>query len=232
MSAAPADPPFDPKDPDAPARAPKPRSAATLILLREGKVLMGQRSKGHVFMPNKWVFPGGALDREDAFAPAASELNADDDALIRMGAKRPPRAYAMAAVRETFEETGLVVGKAHRPAGKTPESWGHYYALGAAPELDKFTFICRAITPPFRPRRFDAHFFMAQADDVLMDDRPIAGGDELLHTEWFALEDAMQLDLPTITGIVLKEVKARLAGEKLRPPFFRHVRGKNLMDRL
>ncbi|MGE0046646.1 MAG: NUDIX domain-containing protein, partial [Hyphomonadaceae bacterium] len=80
MSADRDDAPFDPKDPTRPERAPRPRDAATLILIRDGKVLMGQRSKGHVFMPDKWVFPGGRVDPNDVRAKAATELNAEDEA--------------------------------------------------------------------------------------------------------------------------------------------------------
>ncbi|MDX2237271.1 MAG: NUDIX hydrolase [Hyphomonadaceae bacterium] len=231
------DAPFDPADPTRPAKAPRPRDAATLILIRttrEGpRVLMGQRSKGHVFMPDKWVFPGGAVDRADAAAPAASELTPSCEARLRAeGARRAPRAFPLAAVRETWEETGLIVGRRGAPAVKAPPGWESYLAADAAPELAKLTFICRAITPPYRPRRFDARFFMAHAEEVLMDDRPIGGGPELLHTEWFALDDALKLDLPSVTRFVLGEVQERLKGEALAPPFLRWSRGGHRMDRL
>lgn len=226
------DAPFDPKDPTLPERAPRPRDAATLILVRDGKVLMGQRSKGHVFMPDKWVFPGGRVDRADRIAPALSELAAETEALIRKGAKRSPRAFALAAVRETFEETGLIVGRPTSAATKAPPGWLDYCATGAAPDLSKLAFVARAITPPYRPRRFDAHFFMAHADDVLLDDRPIGGGPELLHTEWFSLDDALNLDLPNVTRFVLGEVQARLNGDEAGPPFLRWTRGGHRMDRL
>ncbi|MBI1188701.1 MAG: NUDIX domain-containing protein [Alphaproteobacteria bacterium] len=226
------DAPFDPADPTRPARAPRPRDAATLVLIRSGKVLMGQRSKGHVFMPDKWVFPGGRVDPADRMAPAASELTPEAEALIRKGAKRSPRAFALAAVRETFEEAGLVVGRRSEARDKAPDGWAAYCACGAAPDLAKLAFIARAITPPYRPRRFDAHFFMANADEVLLDDRPIGGGEELLHTEWFALDDAINLDLPSVTRFVLGEVKARLAGDAVSPPFLRWTRGGHRMDRL
>ena len=119
----------------------------------------------------------------------------------------------MAAVRETLEEVGLTLGG---PDG---------------PELDKLSFVARAITPPYRPRRFDARFFLADAEQVLADDRP-AAGEELLHIRWFSLEEAKALDLPSITRFVLKEVEARLAGEAIQPPFLRWSRGSHTMERL
>jgi 8-oxo-dGTP pyrophosphatase MutT (NUDIX family) len=219
-------------DPARPQRAVKPRDAATLILVRDGKVLMGQRSKGHVFMPDKWVFPGGKVDASDAQARAASELTPEAENYIRCGGKRRPRAFALAAVRETFEETGLVVGKACASLDAAAPNWSDYAACGAAPDLARFTFVCRAITPPSRARRFDAHFFLVDAREALMDDRPIGGGPELLHTEWFSLDDALKLDLPSITRFVLGEVKERLDGKKLAPPYLRWTRKGHQMDRL
>lgn len=206
--------PFDAPGADKP-KATKPKDAATLILVRGGReVMMGQRAKGHVFMPNKWVFPGGAVDPGDSRLPAAAELKPDTEALLRLGGvRRAPRAFALAAARETLEETGLTLGG--------PEG----------PELDKLDYICRAITPPYRPRRFDARFFLADSEAVLCDDCPIAG-EELLHTEWFSLDKAEALDLPSITRFVLKEVRARLAGEAVQPAFLRWHRGGHRLERL
>ncbi len=234
----PDDAPFDAADPTRPAKAPKPRDAATLILVRKVRgawtVLMGQRAKGHVFMPDKWVFPGGRVERADAVAAAASELRPEVEAkLLLEKARRTPRAFALAAVRETFEETGLVVGRAGAPGGKAAPGWEEYAACDAAPELDKLDFICRAITPPYRPRRFDARFFFAEADAVLLDDRPHLSGDELLHSRWFTMSEAFDLDLPNVTRFVLGEVDARLAGKaEDGPPFLRWTRTGHRMDRL
>jgi 8-oxo-dGTP pyrophosphatase MutT (NUDIX family) len=207
--------PFDPPD-GAKPKAARPRDAATLVLVRgRREVMMGQRSKNHVFMPDKWVFPGGRVDPGDARAKAATELTPETEALLRKGGivRRPPRAFALAAARETLEEAGLTLGG---PAG---------------PELDKLAFVARAITPPYRPRRFDARFFLADAEAVLADDTP-AKGEELLHTRWFSLEEAEALDLPSITRFVLKEVRARLAGEAVAPPFLRWSRGSHTLERL
>lgn len=208
--------PFDAPGADR-AKAMKPRDAATLILVRgRREVMMGQRAKGHVFMPDKWVFPGGRVEPSDARAKAARELRPSTEALLRQGGlvRRPPRAFALAAARETLEEAGLRVGD-HQ-----------------GPDLSRLDFVCRAITPPHRPRRFDARFFMADAEEVLADDKPVAGDEELLHTRWFPMDEAERLDLPSITRFVLKEVRARLAGEPLDPPFLRWSRGAHTMERL
>jgi 8-oxo-dGTP pyrophosphatase MutT (NUDIX family) len=207
--------PFDAPDGVKP-KASRPRDAATLILVRgRREVMMGQRAKGHVFMPDKWVFPGGRVDPGDARAKAAVELTTETEALLKAGGlvRRPPRAYALAAVRETREEAGLVLGDEH------------------GPDLSKLQFVARAITPPYRPRRFDARFFLADAEAVLAHDEPEAG-EELLHTKWFSLDEAEALDLPSITRFVLKEVRARLAGDAVEPPFLKWSRGSHTLERL
>jgi 8-oxo-dGTP pyrophosphatase MutT (NUDIX family) len=208
--------PFDAPDGIKPKPV-RPRDAATLILVRgRCEVMMGQRAKGHVFMPDKWVFPGGRVDPGDARAKAAVELTTETEALLKAGGlvRRPPRAYALAAVRETREEAGLVLGDE------------------GGPDLSKLQFVARAITPPYRPRRFDARFFLADAEAVLAHDEPEAGDEELLHTKWFSLDEAEALDLPSITRFVLKEVRARLAGEAVLPPFLKWSRGSHTLERL
>ena len=125
----------------------------TLIILRRetGEVVMGERSRGHVFYPEHYVFPGGRVDARDGHAPAARELRPEVEERLRSSATaRRARALALAAVRETFEEAGLVVGE---PAnGAAPdglsEDWRHFYDSGYAPALDKLTYIHRAVTPP------------------------------------------------------------------------------------
>jgi 8-oxo-dGTP pyrophosphatase MutT (NUDIX family) len=100
------------------------------------------------------------------------------------------------------------------------------------PDLSKLQFVARAITPPYRPRRFDARFFLADAEAVLAHDEPQAGDEELLHTRWFGLDEAEALDLPSITRFVLKEVRSRLDGQPVDPPFLKWSRGSHTLERL
>ncbi|PXA86610.1 NUDIX hydrolase, partial [Caulobacter sp. D4A] len=122
------EPAFDSKD-DGEALDPssgviRPRHAATVIVVRDDgpapRVLMGRRNRGHAFMASKWVFPGGRVDRGDFDAPSASELSPEvAERLARHPRHASParlaRALALAAVRETFEETGLLLAKAAPP---------------------------------------------------------------------------------------------------------------------
>jgi 8-oxo-dGTP pyrophosphatase MutT (NUDIX family) len=208
--------PDDPPDPDAdPAIA--IRDAATLILHRgrgeRAEVLLGKRASGHVFMPDKYVFPGGRVDGEDVAAAAASELATEEAAKLALAAALPPRAYGLAAVRETFEETGLFVAAEARLTGVHPA----FAARGLAPALAPLRFIARAVTPPARARRFDARFFLADAEAALCAECAPADSPELSDLRWFPLPDALALDLPSVTRFILGEVRARLLGEHLAP---------------
>jgi 8-oxo-dGTP pyrophosphatase MutT (NUDIX family) len=219
------------------------RDAASVILVRRDRgsprVLMGQRGKGAAFMPSKFVFPGGAVDRGDRDIPAARMLPAPTANRLRLRAD-PDLAepLAMAAIRELWEETGLAL--AH-PAGTRPGSltadWRTFFDAGHHPAADALEFIFRAITPPGRPRRFDARFFMVDAALVSgdLDDFSGAGG-ELNFLSWLTLAEARRLDLPFITELVLAEVEARLGGGAAgadRPaPFFHHAEGKSFIDAL
>lgn len=203
--------------------APVPRDAATLILYRldddRPRILMGCRSAGHDFMPDKYVFPGGRVDEEDVLVPSLTELRPDQDVPLRIGAQRPTRVFPLTAIREMFEETGLVVGRTCEPKSEVPASWADYHAQGVAPCLRPFTFVGRAITPPMRHKRFDARFLMADARDALIDDRAPVDGHELADLRWFTLKEAGELDLPNVTRFVISEIEARLLRQEAVRPF-------------
>jgi len=214
------------------------RDAATLVILRRetGEVVMGERSRGHVFYPGHYVFPGGRVDRGDGYAPAARELRPEVEARLRNSATaRRARGLALAAVRETFEEAGLIVGEPGSgaiPAG-LPEDWRHFHAAGYVPALDKLTYVHRAVTPPGRPRRFDARFFVIDAEHVQGDLGE--GSGELLKLRWVRLAEAQRLRLRPITALVLQEIGSRLRENRLhdmsRPvPVVKTRYGKRVME--
>jgi 8-oxo-dGTP pyrophosphatase MutT (NUDIX family) len=210
----------------------RPKDAATLILTRGGsrpEVLMGRRAPGHVFMASKWVFPGGRIDRSDFTAGSAADLSADTARRLEgeVPASRA-RALALTAVRETFEETGLILGR-RAPTASVAGPWREYRQAGALPDLSVLTYIARAITPPGRTRRFDARFFMAPAE-ALLTPEPSAGSGELDEIAWLPLEDVRTLDLPAITRFVLGELAERLERPDRPLPFVRMVRGRHVVD--
>ncbi len=185
---------------------------------------MGRRAPGHVFMASKWVFPGGRIDRADF--TAASVTDPSSAARARLEAELPPRrarALCLTAVRETFEETGLILGRAAPPAS-VAGPWREFREAGALPDLAALSYVARAITPPGRTRRFDARFFLSDASALLAPE-PTAGSGELDEIAWLPLAEARALDLPSITRFVLAEVAERLSQPERPLPFVRMVRG-------
>jgi 8-oxo-dGTP pyrophosphatase MutT (NUDIX family) len=215
----------------------RPRDASTLILIdrsgRSGdgpKVLLGRRHQGHAFMPGKFVFPGGRLEPADKLMPAATPLKPQVEAQLLRAVRKPSpgraRAYALAAIRETFEETGLLLGvrRADAPAIASPH-WEAFAAARVHPDLGAMHFIARAITPPRRARRFDTRFFAAEIDAVAHRVDGVVGPDaELVELVWMPLAQARELDLAAITRVVLEDLERRIGeglGHDLPVPFYR-----------
>jgi 8-oxo-dGTP pyrophosphatase MutT (NUDIX family) len=184
------------------ARVLSPKDSATLILVRRDaakpRILMGQRSGGHAFMPNKYVFPGGRLDAADSRVKPGRDLDPATLAKLMVRMRGRPsaaraRGLAHAALRETWEETGLLFGRS---------------SLQDAPDLSGLTLFARAITPPGRTRRYDSRFFVADAEAISnIDDPHHDGGGELLTLSWLTFDDIGGLDLPIITIDILKRLK-------------------------
>ncbi|EDQ03869.1 hypothetical protein DSM14862_02208 [Sulfitobacter indolifex] len=216
------------------------RNAATVIVLRDRHVtphiLMGQRGAKAAFMPNKFVFPGGAVDASDARVPLAAPVNAlchgrlCDDAEPSLA-----HAIAVAAIRELWEETGLVLGRKGGWEGDVPADWNSFAATGHLPDASALQFVFRALTPPGRPRRFDARFFLVDAEDIASDpDDFDAACDELSHLQWVPLSRARSFDMPFITEVVLAEITARArdTNPPASVPFFKNNDEESLFLRL
>jgi 8-oxo-dGTP pyrophosphatase MutT (NUDIX family) len=159
----------------------RPRDAASMILLRgRGKdleVLAGRRPLHVKFMPGVHVFPGGAIDPPDR---------------IRWGVESGTEALgpklarcARAALRETWEEAGILVGRpasmnAAVPATRPIER--AYRECGWAAALDLLTYVGRAITPSHSNRRFNTRFFLSDGGNVI---GAPAASDELEDVRWY-----------------------------------------------
>ncbi|MCW5747247.1 MAG: NUDIX domain-containing protein [Alphaproteobacteria bacterium] len=222
------------------APAMKPRDAATLIIVRKPKntdampeVLLGCRDAGHAFMPNRYVFPGGRVDPADARVPVATPLRPEvDERLRRAASAQKARALAVAAVRETFEETGLIIGeKWEGTTDAVDKHWQGFLDQGLAPALHHLDYIARAVTPPGRPRRFNARFLMTDAE-VLQGS--VKDSSELGDIRWVRLDEAQKLPLPTITGLILGEVGRLLRepptlGESRKIPLFKTIHRKHML---
>jgi 8-oxo-dGTP pyrophosphatase MutT (NUDIX family) len=192
-------------------RAVKPRDAASLIIVRPGpsgpEVLMGMRGARHRFMPNRLVFPGGRVDPADRYGKCAAPLRADTRACLEKAATPTrARAIAIAVARELEEETGLT--------------------LGTPPSLDGLSYLLRAVTPPVMTMRFNARFLVVDADRV---SGTLAGSGELENLRYYAVAEALALDLADITQEVLQNLLTYLAltaeqrARRILTPIFRYT---------
>jgi len=210
------------------------RDAATIIVLRQMKngsaVLMGQRGKSAVFMPGKFVFPGGAVDPNDANVPVLG-LSADVESALTENSDLSASTIVAAAIRELWEETGLILGAPDTWSDPLP-GWRGFAATGHVPTAQGSRFFFRAVTPTGRPRRFDARFILVDADQVVSDlDDFSRAEDELSHLQWIPLAEARNFDLPFITQVVLAELMTDPKSTK-GIPFFRNDDEDRLVARL
>ncbi len=192
---------------------PHPRPAATLVLLREApagsEVFMLQRTRGAVFLGGAYVFPGGALDESDADTRIAQRVIGltDVQASARLGIESGGLAYWVAAVRECFEEAGILLAldENERPVEQSRvAALEHLRAPMNAGELSFAEFLERErllvpardiayfghwITAPGRPRRFDTRFFLALAPQGQAGSHD---NSETIHNAWVRPAEALE----------------------------------------
>src|ERR1700704_3204829 len=229
----------------------RPKDAATLILVDRRhttpKVLVGKRHDNVVFMPGKFVFPGGRVDKADNRIPVAAAIPQELEANLLKGSPKitPSRArsLAVAAIREACEETGLCLGRKTDGAALRLESsklegpWQPFSDAGLLPDPSGLFLIARAITPPGRIKRFDTRFFTADASAITHRIEGVIHPDaELVELVWVEIGSKPLADLHPMTKNVLRELETRLATGPLSHdaavPFFHFYGGKMHRDML
>jgi 8-oxo-dGTP pyrophosphatase MutT (NUDIX family) len=208
-----------------PPRPVKPRDAASLVLLRSTgdgpEILMGRRHSRHAFIPDAFVFPGGKLDAADM--PIASDVS--------KGTGTPAKSAALeaAAIRETFEETGLLLARPGTLTASAPGTWQTFKERGVIPDTRPLSLLARAITPTESPIRFHARFYVAS--DVKLEGT-LEGSGELLDLDWYPLKTARTLPVIDVTEFVLKEVGERTGKGSMVGPvaFWRYRRGAPILS--
>lgn len=226
---------------DDPSRGPamRPRDAATLVLLDRSKkdvrVLVGRRNDKHVFMPGKLVFPGGRVDPADRRMISVGKIDAKSarrlNTRVTPKSEHRSRSLVLAAIRETCEESGFLLGRGLKRGAKSfpvPEIWTPFAEHCVVPDLSMLTFVARAITPPGRTRRFDTRFFIADREDIAANCGDPCGPDaELVEMKWIPISEAKEHpDVVTISKVVLVEIEKRLSSRADLPvPFYYYRRG-------
>ena len=223
----------------------RPVDAATLILVDRAhdipKVLVGKRHDKVVFMPGKFVFPGGRVDKADNRVPVAAPIpKALENNLLKGSPKitaSRARSLAVAAIREACEETGLCLGRKSNGAAPHLEgAWKPFTDAGLLPDPSGLFLIARAITPPGRVRRFDARFFVAEATLIAHRAEGAVHPDaELVELTWIPIEKALELDIPRITRLILGDLAelGSTPSDRFRPrPFYRQLRAQQIRDEL
>jgi len=208
----------------------KPRHAASLVLTRrignDVHVLMGRRPARAVF-PEMYVFPGGRHDLADSRVAPGKPLSEKtlEDLCSRGGCtKLLAQGLATTAIRETYEETGLLLATSGHP-GTSEGTWADFASAGLAPAHDRLRFLGRAITPTSAPVRFHARFFLADGEDAT---GTLRSNGELLSLDWYPLHVAREFQVVDVTRFVLDELASMHAGTERESPFFRYRRNKPL----
>jgi 8-oxo-dGTP pyrophosphatase MutT (NUDIX family) len=204
----------------------RPRDAASLIVLRgkgrDLELLAGRRPKTVKFMPGVWVFPGGAIDPEDK-RPWRVET---------AGSHLPPvlARSARAALRETWEEAGVLVGRHAAPPPPAEDRRrlnpveAAYAERGVSAAIDVLTYIGRAITPTPVFRRFNTRFFLADGDAVFGDPE---SSDELEDVGWHPIGHKELAPFRDVSQFMLaRAVAVREGTAPPEVPLFCTVRSK------
>jgi 8-oxo-dGTP pyrophosphatase MutT (NUDIX family) len=196
----------------------RPRDAASIVLIdntgAKPRMLIGKRHPDQVFLPNKFVFPGGRVDPSDTRLKVGDALSALEEQKLLLAMKGRPiasraRGLALAAIRELFEETGVLIGDPHDGAMTTSApGWQDFLRLGYVPKIRTLTYFARALTPPRRPRRYDTRFFVAMASEIAH--QSTNADDELSNLDWLTFDEARSCDLHAMTRTIVDEVETLL----------------------
>ena len=177
-------------------------------------------------MPGIFVFPGGRVASEDRRPSGFPEPLPTSQPGLDRTSRQDLAVFARAALRETYEETGLLLGAAGtagdtgasiaagrprppRPDGNSTEPWQAFASRGLTPGFGAMRLVARAITPTSSPVRFHSRFFLADGETVAGE---IGGDGELEDIHWAPLKSLPGLPMADITLLVLDEALAHRAG--------------------
>ena len=187
----------------------RPRDASSIIIYRENNnryyVLMGKRPSKSKFMPNIYVFPGGAVDKIDYQVKNIFDtpVNVNKN-IIKSRSDNHTKAIMLAGIRETAEECNLYLAKKKIISEKKNimlnNSWDKFIKKSLAPSFDNLKYFARAITPTFLKIRYHARFFISDYTNFT---GKIKSNGELNDLEWFDIEKAKLLPIADVTEFLI-----------------------------
>ncbi len=191
-----------------------PRDAASLIVYRHRdkrlQTLMGKRSERAKFAPGIYVFPGGNVEQVDKSVDTPHCFDAQD-LTGRDDSKLP--TLAITAIRETWEETGVMVGVEGKVDGTGSPAWAAFESSGLVPAPHKLHYIGRAITPMYSPTRYHARFFATEWKNC---EGEIKGGGELSNLRWVDATNPENLPMYDVTEYMLEQLNKMLNSQETR----------------
>ncbi len=186
---------------------------------------MGRRGHKARCKPGVYVFPGGVLERSDFHARPLNGLAADIPPRLAVGqSPRKGNALAMAAVREAFEEAGLLFGSPGEIGTVRHRAWSEFRRRAVTPDLAALSFLGRAITPSYRPLRYHARFFAIPYERLSGE---LGGDGELEDLRWIRLGESHGLDMMIVQEMIMATLKERLNGRHAPPQRLFYGWGKN-----
>ena len=185
----------------------KPQDAAGLLLIRSplkgaAEVLLGRRHSTARFMPGIYVTPGGRLEPSDRRPSGFPEAVRQTEGAIDLATRRGLLALSRCALRETAEETGLLVGRRGSSDCVPTAAWSSFAEAGLTPAFEDLRLIARAITPAHSPIRFHTRFFMADGALAL---GALRGDGELEDLRWVPTSALTELPMAEVTRLVIQE---------------------------
>ena len=189
-----------------------PRDASSIIIIKRKKnqlyVLMGKRSAKSRFMPSIYVFPGGAVERDDYKVNNIFNLSTNiKKSLLKSRSNKHTVAIMLSAIRETAEECGLFL-VSHKMKTKYKklvlnETWNYFLEKSILPSTHKLFYFGRAITPSYLKTRYHARFFIAQLNDFC---GKIRTNGELENIDWIELKKAKLLPIADVTEFLINRI--------------------------
>ena len=211
-----------------------PKDAASLLLIDKQsspyKILMGKRHQNNSFMPDVYVFPGGALEQSDINRTSSCPPDLHKQRFQFLSSRNKTvfqTALLWCALRETFEETGLNLFanfgfQTHTNNARSKQhNWQNLF--------ENCVFLARAITPPSNKKRFDTRFFIYQLPDHV--NKQTKTGDELVDLQWVSFQEALSLNLHVMTRVILEDLNDYMKHHQLpqqpKGVFFYHMVDKS-----